>query len=110
MAIVKLDRLSSAQRRELVAQFAAYEEKDAELARVLGAFKANLEKAGFSAADVAGLLTPAKGRGPAKKPAPGVDKTGSKPTPGATYRHPSTRKTWTKAANGKGAPRKEFVA
>ena len=81
-----------------------------ELARLVGAFKTDLEKAGFSAAEAAALLSPAKTRGPAKKSAPGVDKTGSKPTPGATYKHPTSGATWTKAANGKGAPKKEFVA
>ena len=30
--------------------------------------------------------------------------------PGTTYKHPSTGETWTKSANGKGAPKKEFVA
>lgn len=110
MATVKLDKLTSAQRQELAAQLAAYEKKDAELARLVGAFKADLEEAGFTAADAAALLSPTKARGPAKKSAPGVDKTGGKPTPGTTYKHPSTGETWTKATNGKGAPKKEFVA
>lgn len=110
MATLKLDKLTSAQRQELAAQLAAYEKKDAELARIVGAFKADLEKAGFTAADAAALLAPAKTRGPAKKSAPGADKTGSKPTPGTTYKHPTSGATWTKAANGKGAPKKEFVA
>lgn len=110
MALVKLHKLTSAQRRELAAQLAAYEKKDAELAQLVGAFKADLEEAGFTAADAAALLTPAKVRSSAKTSAPGVDKTGGKPTPGTTYKHPSTDETWTKAANGKGAPKKEFVA
>ena len=42
MATVKLDKLTSAQRRELATQLAAYEKKDAELARLVGAFKADL--------------------------------------------------------------------
>ena len=110
MAIVKLDKLTSLERRELAAQLAAYEKKDAELAQLVGAFRADLEEAGFTAADAAALLLPTKTRSPAKKSAPGVDKTGGKPTPGTTYKHPSTGQTWTKAANGKGAPKKEFVA
>ena len=110
MATVRLDKLTSAQRQELAAQLAAYEKKDAELARLVGAFKADLEEAGFTAADAAALLSPAKTRSPAKKSAPGVDKNGGKPTPGTTYKHPATGETWTKAANGKGAPKKEFVA
>ena len=110
MALVKLDKLTGTQRRELAAQLAAYEMKDAELAQLVGAFKADLEEAGFTAADAAALLIPAKTRGPAKKSAPGVDKTGGKPTPGTTYKHPATDETWTKAANGKGAPKKEFAA
>ena len=110
MAVVKLDKLTSMQRRELAAQLAAYEMKDAELAQLVGAFKADLEEAGFTAADAAALLSPAKTRSPAKKSAPGVDKLGGKPTPGTSYKHPSTGETWTKAANGKGAPKKEFVA
>ena len=110
VATVKLDKLTSLERRELAAQLAAYEKKDAELARLVGAFKADLEDAGFSAADAAALLLPAKARGPAKKSAAGVDKTGGKPTPGTTYKHPTTGQTWAKAANGKGAPKKEFVA
>ena len=84
--------------------------KTPELARIVGAFKADLEEAGFTAADAAALLLPTKVRSPVKKSAPGVDKTGGKPTPGTTYMHPSTGETWTKAANGKGAPKKEFVA
>lgn len=110
MATVKIDKLTIAQRQELAVRLAAYEKKDAELARLVGAFKADLEEAGFTAADAAALLTPAKARSPAKNSAPGVDKTGSKPTPGTTYKNPSTGETWTKAANGKGAPKKEFVA
>ena len=110
MAIVKLDKLTSLERRELAAQLAAYEKKDAELTQLVGAFKAALEDAGFSAVDAAALLLPARARGPAKKPAAGVDKTGGKPTPGTTYKYPSTGETWTKAANGKGAPKKEFAA
>ena len=110
MATVKLDKLTSLERRELAAQLAAYEKKDAELARLVGAFKVDLEDAGFSATDAAALLLPARVRGPAKKSAAGVDKTGGKPTPGTSYKHPSTGETWTKAANGKGAPKKEFVA
>ena len=110
MATVKLDKLTSAQRRELAAQLAAYEKKDAELARLVGAFKANLEEAGFTAADAAALLSPAKTRSPAKKSAPVVAKVGGKPTPGTTYKHPTTGETWTKATNGKGAPKKEFVS
>ena len=110
LPLVKLDKLTSAQRRELAAQLAAYEKKDAELAQLVGAFKADLEDAGFTATDAAAWLLPAKTRGPAKKSAPGVDKTGGKPTPGTTYSHPTTGETWTKAANGKGAPKKEFVA
>ena len=110
MATVNLEKLTSAQRQELAAQLAAYEKKDAELARLVGAFKADLEDAGFTVADAAALLSPAKTRGLAKKSAPGVDKSGGKPTPGTSYKHPSTGETWTKAANGKGAPKKEFVA
>ena len=110
VATVKLDQLTSLERRQLAAQLATYEKKDAELARLVGAFKADLEDAGFSAADAAALLLPARARGPAKKSAAGVDKTGGKPTPRTTYKHPSTGETWTKAANGKGAPKKEFVA
>lgn len=110
MALLKLDKLTSAQRQELTAQLAAYEKKDAELAQLVGAFKADLEDAGFTAADAAALLPPAKARSPAKKSAPGVDKTGGKPTPGTTYKHPSRGETWTKAINGKGAPKREFVA
>lgn len=48
MATVKLDKLTSAQRKELAAQLAAYEKKDAELVRLVGAFKADLEEAGFT--------------------------------------------------------------
>ena len=110
MATLKLDKLTSAQRQELAAQLAAYEKKDVELARLVGAFRTTLEAAGFTAADAVALLSPAKTRGPAKKAAPGVDKTGSKPTPGTSYKHPTSGATWTKAANGKGAPKKEFVA
>ena len=110
MATVKLDKLTSAQRQELAAQLAAYEKKDAELARLVGAFKADLEEAGFTAADAAALLLPTKTRGPAKKSPPGVDKIGGRPMPGTTYKHPTSGETWTKAANGKGAPKKEFVA
>jgi hypothetical protein len=110
MAAVNLDKLTSAQRQELAAQLAAYEKKDAELSRLVSAFKADLEEAGFTAAEAAALLAPAKARGPAKKSAPGVDKTGSKPTPGTTYTHPTTGATWTKAASGKGAIKKEFSA
>jgi hypothetical protein len=110
MATLKLNKLTSAQRQELAAQLAAYEKKDLELARLVGAFRSTLEEAGFTAADAVALLSPAKTRGPAKKSTPGVDKTGGKPTPGTTYKHPTTGETWTKAANGKGAPKKEFVA
>ena len=110
MAIVKIERMSSAQRQELASQLAAYEKKDAELARLVGAFKADLEDAGFTVADAAALLSPAKTRGSAKKSAPGMDKNGDRPAPGTTYTHPTTGDTWTKAANGKGAPKKEFVA
>lgn len=110
MATLKLDKMTSAQRRELAAQLAAYEQKDADLTRLVSAFKADLEQAGFTAADAAAVLTPAKTRGPAKKVAPGVDKSGGKPLPGTTYTHPTTGEIWTKAANGKGAPKKEFVA
>ena len=110
MATVNLSKLSSAQRQELAAQLAAYEKKDAELARLVGEFKADLEEAGFTSAQAAALLSPAKTRGPAKKSAPGVDKNGDRPAPGTTYTHPTTGETWTKAANGKGAPKKEFVA
>ena len=110
MATVNLGKMTSAQRQELAAQLAAYEKKDAELTRLVEAFKADLDAAGFTAADAAVLLAPVKSRGPAKKSAPGVDKTGGKPAPGTTYKHPSTGETWTKAANGKGAPKKEFVA
>lgn len=110
MATVNLGKLTSAERQALAAQLALYEKKDAELARLVGAFKADLDAAGFTAADAATLLLPAKTRGLAKKSAPGVDKSGGKPTPGTTYKHPSTGETWTKAANGKGAPKKEFVA
>ena len=46
----------------------------------------------------------------AKQSAPGVDKTGGKPVPGTSYTHPTTGETWTKAVNGKGAAKKEFVA
>lgn len=69
MALVKLDKLTSAQRQELAAQLATYEKKDAELAQLVGAFKADLEDAGFTAADDAALLSPAKARSPAKKAA-----------------------------------------
>ena len=110
VATVKLDKLTSLERRELAAQLAAYEKKDAELTRLVEAFKADLDAAGFTAADAAVLLAPVKSRGPAKKSAPGTDKTGGKPAPGTTYKHPSTGETWTKAANGKGAPKKEFAA
>ena len=110
MATVKIDKLTSAQRQELAAQLAAYEKKDAELTRLVDAFKADLEEAGFTTAKAAALLLPAKPRGPVKKSAPGVDKTGSKPAAGTTYKHPTSGETWTKAANGKGAPKKEFVA
>ena len=110
MASLKLDKMTSSQRQELAAQLAAYEKKDAELARLVEAFKADLDKAGVTAADAAALLSPARSRDPAKKSAPGVDRTGSKPTPGTTYKHPASGATWTKAANGKGAPKKEFVA
>ena len=110
MTIVKIERMSSAQRQELASQLAAYEKKDAELARLVGAFKADLEEAGFTSTEAAALLSPAKARGPGKKSAPGVDKTGGKPTPGTTYKHPTSGETWTKASNGKGAPKKEFVA
>ena len=109
VATVKLDKLTSLERRELAAQLAAYEKKDAELARLVGAFKADLEEAGFTAAHAATLLAPHKSRSPAKKSAPGVDKSGGKPTPGVTYTHPTTGEKWTKATNGKGAPKKEFV-
>lgn len=102
--------MTSAQRQELAAQVAAYEKNSAKLARLVGAFKADPEEAGFTAADAAALLSPAKTRGPSKKSAPRVDKPGSKPTPGTTHKHPSTGETWTKAANGNGAPKKEFVA
>ena len=110
MATVNLGKLTSAERQALAAQLASYEKKDAELARLVSAFKADLHAAGFIAADAAALLLPAKTRGLAKKSAPGVDKSGGKPTPGTSYKHPSTGETWTKAANGKGAPKKEFVA
>lgn len=110
MATVNLGKLTSAERQALAAQLASYEKKDAELARLVGAFKADLDEAGFNAADAAALLSPAKTRSAAKKSAAGVDKTGGKPAPGTTYKHPTTGETWTKSANGKGAPKKEFVA
>ena len=110
MATVNLEKLTSAQRQELAAQLAAYEKKDAELTCLVEAFKADLDAAGLTAADAAVLLAPVKSRGRVKKSAPGLDKSGGKPTPGTTYKHPSTGETWTKAANGKGAPKKEFVA
>ena len=110
MVTVNLEKLTSAQRQELAAQLAAYEKKDAELTRLVEAFKADLDAAGLTAADAAVLLAPVKSRGRVKKSAPGLDKSGGKPTPSTTYKHPSTGETWTKAANGKGAPKKEFVA
>lgn len=95
MATLKLEKMTTAQRQELATQLAAYEKKDAKLTRLVGAFKTDLDDAGFTAAQAASLLLPARARGFAKKSAPVADKTGAKPAPGVTYKHPATGETWT---------------
>jgi hypothetical protein len=39
-----------------------------------------------------------------------ADSTGTRATPGVSYKHPTTGAVWTKAASGKGAPNKDFLA
>lgn len=107
---IRLESLSAAERRDLAAKLAAFEEKDAQLTRLVGAFKADLEEAGFSVAAAAALLAAPKSRSAGKKAGSGVDRDGKRPMPGVTYTDSATGATWTKAKNGKGAPKKEFVA
>lgn len=82
-----------------------------------------IENAGYSIFDVVDVWAPTQGahqrganiktrakRGtaPAKGPRKDVDATGASPIPGETYALADGTK-WTKAANGKGAPKKEFI-
>ena len=116
MAQVNLSAMSAADRMALASQLAVFQERDAKLTQLVNAFKGDLDAAGFSISDVTPLLISRKpiGHPTGKKPKAATkssaDVTGGVPIAGVTYVHPETGAEWTKAASGKGAPKREFVA
>jgi hypothetical protein len=113
MAKVDLSSMSAADRAALASQLAAFQERDTKLTQLVAAFKSELDAAGFTVGEVMPLLTATKGRTSkatkgTKKSA--ADSTGGLPIAGTTYVHPDTGDSWTKAASGKGATKKEFAA
>ena len=121
MAKINLSAMSAADRMALASQLASFQERDAKLTQLVNAFRADVDAAGFSMAEVAPLLIsrkplgrPAGKKAAAAKPTASIkssaDATGGIPMAGVTYVHPETGAEWTKAESGKGAPKKEFVA
>ena len=115
MAKPNLSKLSAAERQALLAELAAFQDRDAKLTTLVTTLKADLDAGGYTVEEAVALLSPRRTRGPNKstsKPAPAgasksVDKTGAKPNPGTTYALPSGE-TWTKNQNGLGATNKLF--